>query len=717
MTQKTRAQLFQDANNPFRDGNIPTNADYQDLGDSFFALLEDTTEDIGIDDTTDALWQTDYADYEDLPEIAATGRKKISGLINALLVNFNNFVSEQGDIYSNLANTSDLSLGAELIGRAIQVVNDVATLRTIAPNSSRKIYLSYHTSVGDGGHGMFRPVTGAGPGTYTDNGGTIIVPSGGDGSAAWLREFAGPMNVQWFGAHKPGTNVTTEIQNTLNTGFKHIYAPPDTYLITFIELSEGQHLFGAGMYGGTIFKLPDNYSGVENGEFLGVGAKTGIIACQMSNFEYDGNEANNRAWVGLGKTNADMEAHGINFGQDVFNAPPARVAPLFVTLENIYSHDCVRNPLLCGNDSVVIGNNIHLKNSVSDHLIYSQFSKKTTITNLLLEGFANDAPIASENDQFVNVQYKNFANNPTFATTGYETTRIIQDRVTAIGWGSQFKNVSVEIDPTYMDVVIDFRAPGITIDGLDIKQIDDGTETWSVLVPLGGGLNDGASFRNIVVRNASENMQLLNTAGTHTLSDAVLENVDINYRSGAGVVTTELFDIGAAVDGMKVKNLKAGAGCGKLILSTAAVTNTRFTDIDLDNNNATSVIQLSGSGLGSNKAVDIERLVCNGPVPTSSVQGEYRFSDCWFNANPTNEGGEITFSGDGVDTTFNITHNIGIQPGSYEIHPRSADAATNYYLTLSGTTQIIINFIAAPPSGTDNIKFEWRAKYTSPSVI
>jgi hypothetical protein len=212
-------------------------------------------------------------------------------------------------------------------------------------------------------------------------------------------------------------------------------------------------------------------------------------------------------------------------------------------------------------------------------------------------------------------------------------------------------------------------------------------------------------------------MQLLNTAGTHTLSDAVLENVDINYRSGAGVVTTELFDIGAAVDGMKVKNLKAGAGCGKLILSTAAVTNTRFTDIDLDNNNATSVIQLSGSGLGSNKAVDIERLVCNGPVPTSSVQGEYRFSDCWFNANPTNEGGEITFSGDGVDTTFNITHNIGIQPGSYEIHPRSADAATNYYLTLSGTTQIIINFIAAPPSGTDNIKFEWRAKYTSPSVI
>jgi hypothetical protein len=41
MTQKTRAQLADNADSPFRTGNDPTNADFQDLADSFFNLLDD----------------------------------------------------------------------------------------------------------------------------------------------------------------------------------------------------------------------------------------------------------------------------------------------------------------------------------------------------------------------------------------------------------------------------------------------------------------------------------------------------------------------------------------------------------------------------------------------------------------------------------------------------------------------------------------------------
>jgi len=67
-------------------------------------------------------------------------------------------------------------------------VNGIADLRTLAPYDTRRVYLKYHTTEGDGGNGMFRGVTGAAAATYVDDDNTIVVPTGGDGSAAWLRE-------------------------------------------------------------------------------------------------------------------------------------------------------------------------------------------------------------------------------------------------------------------------------------------------------------------------------------------------------------------------------------------------------------------------------------------------------------------------------------------------------------------------------------------------
>lgn len=78
-------------------------------------------------------------------------------------------------------------------------VTDFAELRTLPVASGDVLFVKHHTSAGDGGGGDFRGVTGAAPGTYVDNNGTIIVPSGGDGSAAWLRDYHGIVNIQWFG--------------------------------------------------------------------------------------------------------------------------------------------------------------------------------------------------------------------------------------------------------------------------------------------------------------------------------------------------------------------------------------------------------------------------------------------------------------------------------------------------------------------------------------
>ena len=94
---------------------------------------------------------------------------------------------------------------------------------------------------GDGGGGYFYGVSG---GSYTDNGGTIIVPGGGTGSSAWIRVVENVLTVKMFGAKGDGdANDTTPIQNAINfitTGRGNI--PPS------LTLGNGALCFPSGTY-------------------------------------------------------------------------------------------------------------------------------------------------------------------------------------------------------------------------------------------------------------------------------------------------------------------------------------------------------------------------------------------------------------------------------------------------------------------------------------
>lgn len=140
----------------------------------------------------------------------------------------------QGVTREDLADTADLAKGAAMVGQSVQVVNGVATLRTITPAATRFIRTRYHTDSGDGGYGDWRPATGAPPGTYTDNNGTIVVPTGGDGSAAWLRDYD-IVDTRMFGMDITGvSNVTTKMLAfftvAIADGKGHISS--GTYLLT-----------------------------------------------------------------------------------------------------------------------------------------------------------------------------------------------------------------------------------------------------------------------------------------------------------------------------------------------------------------------------------------------------------------------------------------------------------------------------------------------------
>ena len=99
----------------------------------------------------------------------------------------------------------------------VYVLTNIAALRLLAVTPSYNVLLNGYYTNGDGGGGYFYPAYGALPGHYVDNGGTIIVPTGGDGSSAWLRVPAASMTLAQFGAKGDGTTDDhAAIQAALN---------------------------------------------------------------------------------------------------------------------------------------------------------------------------------------------------------------------------------------------------------------------------------------------------------------------------------------------------------------------------------------------------------------------------------------------------------------------------------------------------------------------
>lgn len=128
-------------------------------------------------------------------------------------------------------------------------------LRALQPVAQQVVNVSGYYAIGDGGGGEFYAATGAAPGTYVDNGGTIIVPTGGNGSSAWLRIYAGTINAKWFGLKGDDVNDTARMQALFAASAgSAIFFPNGTYNINVdISVPTKTRIYGAGQ-GRTIIK-------------------------------------------------------------------------------------------------------------------------------------------------------------------------------------------------------------------------------------------------------------------------------------------------------------------------------------------------------------------------------------------------------------------------------------------------------------------------------
>jgi len=75
----------------------------------------------------------------------------------------------------------------------------------------------------------------------------------------------------------------------------------------------------------------------------------------------------------------------------------------------------------------------------------------------------------------------------------------------------------------------------------------------------------------------------------------------------------------------------------------------------------------------------------------------------------TENSGVATFSGDGSAKQFSIAHGLVSEPSKVQVTPMTEDAAGDFYVT-KDSTNIYVNYLSAPPSGSDNVKLSWYAE-------
>lgn len=131
---------------------------------------------------------------------------------------------------------------------AITPIDTIAQLRTLkVPGIYRgRVQVMGYYAVGDGGGGPVRYYdSGHATGYFSDNGGSIIVPTGGDGSAAWLWSYSGDVNCKWFGAKGDGiANDTSPFVEAL-AETQIVFVPKGAYILDpNFSIPNGVKLFG-----------------------------------------------------------------------------------------------------------------------------------------------------------------------------------------------------------------------------------------------------------------------------------------------------------------------------------------------------------------------------------------------------------------------------------------------------------------------------------------
>lgn len=186
--------------------------------------------------------------------------------IDAILLAAKGPKGDDGDptLSADLAST-DPGKGAELVSRGSVTVSSFADIADVpASVGARGISINlraYHSDNNKGGGVFDWDATS----TDTDDGGTIVTPSGHSGPGRWVRRIADYIDVTWFGARGAIVDDASDAMEAaikrarvfvgaspINNGGLRIYAPKGEYRFTrsVFSYNPEQSLWGAMIYEG-----------------------------------------------------------------------------------------------------------------------------------------------------------------------------------------------------------------------------------------------------------------------------------------------------------------------------------------------------------------------------------------------------------------------------------------------------------------------------------
>ncbi|MCA0846126.1 hypothetical protein [Salipiger thiooxidans] len=204
-------------------------------------------------------------------------------------------------------------------------------------------------------------------------------------------------------------------------------------------------------------------------------------------------------------------------------------------------------------------------------------------------------------------------------------------------------------------------------------------------------------------------------------------NWDILYDSDATVTDLALIEFNGAqvkwfnASGWSVQCQDfANGGPSRLFddRTTSTLSNNTLRDFVRDQSNS-SYEAWETDGVATASLNVVENDVSSNLTPTNTARDLAKAKGCTFSDGASNVQGTATFSGNGSSRFFNIDLNTPYKligaPGFASVFARSDDARADFSISNLNTTtgsrgQIVIEFTTAPPSGTDNVVFDFKAE-------
>ena len=197
-------------------------------------------------------------------------------------------------------------------------------------------------------------------------------------------------------------------------------------------------------------------------------------------------------------------------------------------------------------------------------------------------------------------------------------------------------------------------------------------------VTLGAGAQTAARTFTFPVTTSSDTITTI--AATQTLTNKTLTTPIISSISNTGTLTlptsTDTLVGRATTDTLTNKTINA---------SNNTINDTSIATGDILVSNGTKFVRL-------------------GKGTTNQVLASTATTVAWTSFNNETVG-TATASGNGTGTTFNVPHSLGSVPYMALIACSSHSTAFTY---TTDATNIVVVFVTAPPSGTNNVKFHWK---------